>query len=74
MAYLITGLKKELLVTFSLYSNGKKLLSTKTSEDNLHAINGMRFITICWVVWGHRYKMDSTVPSINFNTAADVSN
>jgi len=73
MADLITGLKKELLIAFSLYSNGKKLLSTKSSGDTLHAIHGMRFITICWVVWCHRYKMDISVPSINFNTVEGVS-
>jgi hypothetical protein len=66
-------MKKELLIAFSLYSNGKKLLSTKNSEDTLHAINGMRFITICWVVWCHRYKMDTAVPSVNLNTVEDVS-
>jgi len=71
---LMKGMKKELLIAFSLYSNGKKLLSTKSSGDTLHAINGMRFITICWVVWCHRYKMDTAVPSVNFSTVQDVSN
>jgi hypothetical protein len=74
MTYLITETKKELLTAFSVYSNGKKLLSTKTSGDTLHAIHGMRFITICWVVWGHRYTVDAAVPSINLSTAFDVSN
>lgn len=65
---LIAGIKKELLTACSVYSNGKKLLNTKSSGDTLHAIHGMRFITICWVVWVHRYRLDTAVPSINFST------
>jgi hypothetical protein len=69
----ITGPKKEVLTAFSIYSNGKKLLSTKSPADTLHSLHGIRFITVCWVVWGHRYTVDAAVPSINFNTVADVS-
>jgi hypothetical protein len=67
-------MKKELLKAFSVYSNGKDLLNPKISGDNLRAINGMRFITMCWVVWGHRYAVDTAVPSVNLSTIGDVSN
>ncbi|PNF21712.1 hypothetical protein B7P43_G10359 [Cryptotermes secundus] len=65
------GQKKELLLAFSVYSNGKKLLSTKSSGDTLQAVHGIRFITICWVIWGHRYTLDMAVPSINLSIAVD---
>jgi hypothetical protein len=71
---LIAGQKKELLLAFSVYSNGKKLLSTKTSGDTLQAVHGIRFITICWVIWGHRYSLDIAVPAINLSILVDVSN
>jgi hypothetical protein len=70
---LIAGQKKELLLAFSVYSNGKNLLSTKTSGDTLQAVHGIRFITICWVIWGHRYVLDIAVPAINLSIAPDVS-
>ncbi|PSN39085.1 hypothetical protein C0J52_07353 [Blattella germanica] len=57
--------KIKLLTAFSWYSNGKKLLSTETSGDTLHAIHGIRFLSICWVVLGHRYSSSIVVPSIN---------
>ncbi|PSN39086.1 hypothetical protein C0J52_07350 [Blattella germanica] len=60
-----TGPKNKLLTAFSWYSNGKKLLNTDTSGDTLQAIHGIRFLSICWVVMGHRYMSFITVPSIN---------
>ncbi|PNF21736.1 hypothetical protein B7P43_G10360 [Cryptotermes secundus] len=65
------GQKKELLLAFSVYSNGKKLLSTKSSGDTLQAVHGIRFITICWVILGHRYTLDSKAPNINLSTSID---
>jgi hypothetical protein len=70
---LIAGQKKELLLAFSVCRNGKNLLSTKTSGDTLQAVHGIRFLTICWVIWGHRYLMDVQVPTINLSIAPDVS-
>jgi hypothetical protein len=58
---------------FSVCTNGKKLLNTDASGDTLHAIHGIRFITICWVVLGHRYTVDVGVPSINLLIFPDVS-
>ncbi|KAJ9592881.1 hypothetical protein L9F63_015459, partial [Diploptera punctata] len=57
--------KKKLLTAFSLFSNGKKLLSTKTSEDTIQAIQGMRLISMCWVIMGHRYSLAMESPAIN---------
>ncbi|XP_033609915.1 nose resistant to fluoxetine protein 6-like [Cryptotermes secundus] len=65
------GQKKELLLAFSVYSNGKKLLSTKSSGDTLQAVHGIRFITICWVILGHRYKEDSEAPNISLSKSFD---
>ncbi|PSN45474.1 hypothetical protein C0J52_08664 [Blattella germanica] len=65
------GEKRELLTSFSFVKNGKKLLSTETSSDTLDAVHGMRFISMCWVLWGHRYTVAIAVPSVNFITLQD---
>ncbi|XP_061188669.1 nose resistant to fluoxetine protein 6-like [Saccostrea echinata] len=46
---------EKLLLSFSFYSNSKKLLSTRRSSDTLTALNGIRFLSISWVVLGHTY-------------------
>jgi peptidoglycan/LPS O-acetylase OafA/YrhL len=44
------------LLAFSVYSNGLHLLSTKTGgTDHLDCMNGMRFLSMTWVVLGHSF-------------------
>ncbi|KAL4225568.1 hypothetical protein ACF0H5_016256 [Mactra antiquata] len=49
------GLCGKILQAFSLYTNGSKLLSTKTQAGSLGAVNGIRFISMSWVILGHTY-------------------
>ncbi|KAJ8304385.1 hypothetical protein KUTeg_017968 [Tegillarca granosa] len=49
------GLEK-LIVSFSVYTNGKKLLNTKQSTGTITAINGIRFISMTWVILGHSFS------------------
>ncbi|KAK3087848.1 hypothetical protein FSP39_011445 [Pinctada imbricata] len=49
------GTLAKLFISFSFYSNGKKLLNTSRSADSLTAVNGMRFLSISWVVLCHAY-------------------
>ncbi|XP_048774648.2 nose resistant to fluoxetine protein 6-like [Ostrea edulis] len=46
---------EKLLLSFSAYSNGKKILSTHRTSETLTALNGIRFLSISWVVLGHSY-------------------
>lgn len=46
---------KQILIAFSLITNTRKLLSTSTSSGNLTAINGMRVISMWWVILGHTF-------------------
>lgn len=57
--------RKQIFVSFSLYTNGRSLLNTKSSPDTLTCIHGIRFLSICWIVLGHRYLLSMDVPSIN---------
>ncbi|KAJ8953084.1 hypothetical protein NQ318_013426 [Aromia moschata] len=56
------------LIAFSLYTNSKKLFScNKLSEDdgNLQCINGIRVLSMLWIVFGHRMLFNSMMGSVN---------
>lgn len=49
-------MKKRILMCFSAYTNGKHLLSTKSSgQDHFNCLNGMRFLSMTWVILGHSF-------------------
>ncbi|XP_025112800.1 nose resistant to fluoxetine protein 6-like [Pomacea canaliculata] len=49
------GLIVQILVSFSVYTNGSKLLSTTQSHNNLACLHGIRFFSMTWVVLGHTF-------------------
>ncbi|CAG2236562.1 unnamed protein product [Mytilus edulis] len=51
------GLIGNLLLAFSVYTNGAKLLNTTQHKDILTCINGIRFLSMTWVILGHTYTM-----------------
>ena len=60
------------LLCFSLYGNGKKLLSTKKSAGTIGCINGIRFFSMAWVVLGHSFYSGTLIPWKNTFAIADV--
>ncbi|EEB17717.1 conserved hypothetical protein [Pediculus humanus corporis] len=55
------------LTSFSLYTNFNKLLSTETRPDTMTPLHGLRFLSICWVILGHRFYFTLFSSPINFN-------
>lgn len=53
------------LAKFSLYTNALSILSTKKTSGLMPALQGMRFICMCWVVLGHRYFTSMYRPLVN---------
>ncbi|XP_076114771.1 nose resistant to fluoxetine protein 6-like [Mytilus galloprovincialis] len=49
------GILGQLLLSFSVYTNGSKILSTHQSAGTLTAINGIRFISMTWIILGHTF-------------------
>lgn len=49
------GTPSKVLLAFSAYTNGLKLLNTHQGADTLCAINGLRLFSITWIVLGHTY-------------------
>ncbi|XP_044763413.1 nose resistant to fluoxetine protein 6-like [Coccinella septempunctata] len=47
--------KHEIMVAFSLYTNGKKLLSTNRTSRELSCLYGIKVFSMMWVVLGHSY-------------------
>ncbi|KFM57567.1 Nose resistant to fluoxetine protein 6, partial [Stegodyphus mimosarum] len=45
----------QLLACFSLISNFKKLVNTKTSAGSMSCLHGLRFLSITWIILGHTY-------------------
>ncbi|XP_076092954.1 nose resistant to fluoxetine protein 6-like isoform X1 [Mytilus galloprovincialis] len=45
----------KILLSFSVYTNGAKILSTNQSAGSLTSVNGIRFISMSWVILGHTY-------------------
>ncbi|XP_066998617.2 nose resistant to fluoxetine protein 6 [Anabrus simplex] len=56
-----------LLLAFSVYTNGSKLfaMSTSRSGNTIHCLHGIRFFSMAWVILGHRYGTALYMPSIN---------
>ncbi|KAL5012135.1 hypothetical protein ScPMuIL_010686 [Solemya velum] len=54
-----TGTGGKLLLTFSIYTNGSKILSTEQGAGTLTAVNGIRVISMFWVVLGHGFIFGS---------------
>ncbi|KAK7497004.1 hypothetical protein BaRGS_00011740 [Batillaria attramentaria] len=49
------GTVAKLLISFSLYTNGSKLLSTYQPPGSLTCVHGIRFLSMTWVVLGHTF-------------------
>ncbi|KAF5281981.1 hypothetical protein FQA39_LY00505 [Lamprigera yunnana] len=58
--------KWNLWVTFSLYNNAKRLLSTKKEDEtNITCLYGIRVIFMAWIVLGHSYFIYLYMMSVN---------
>ncbi|XP_071955725.1 nose resistant to fluoxetine protein 6-like [Antedon mediterranea] len=55
------GLFRDILLCFSLLINGSKILKTKQGEQSLGALNGIRVISLWWVMLGHTYVFAMTL-------------
>ncbi|XP_033763401.1 nose resistant to fluoxetine protein 6-like [Pecten maximus] len=57
------GILVKIIMAFSVMSNGEKILSTAQGEGSLTALNGMRFLSISWVILGHCFMFALTSPT-----------
>lgn len=59
--------KSQIFLAFSVYSNGKKVLSYKKSKapDTMHCLHGIRAISTQWVVIAHTFVIYAMTPLRN---------
>lgn len=60
------------LLIFSAYSNAKIILSEKAENEKLSCLDGIRSLSIMWVILGHRYFLTMYVPIVNGLDILDV--
>nr|CAH7765027.1 unnamed protein product [Callosobruchus chinensis] len=53
------------VASLSLISNSKRLFSTTPHVGNMDCLHSLRYLSICWVVVGHRYIHNMVYPSYN---------
>lgn len=53
------GSREVILRSFSLYENGKFLFNTtKRRGNSIDCLDGIRFLSICWIIYGHNYYVE----------------
>jgi len=66
--------KKHLILqSFSLSKNVRKLLTFPKTSDNLECIHGLKFISMCFIIVGHRFMFSLGSPIMNTNFIEYVS-
>ncbi|XP_046748833.1 nose resistant to fluoxetine protein 6-like [Diprion similis] len=53
------------LAKFSLYKNALAILSTEVKPGTIPAIQGIRFLSISWIVFGHHFVTSFLRPTVN---------
>lgn len=77
----ITGVPGRLLLSFSVYSNAPKILNTNQPKGTLTSVNGIRFLSMTWVILGHTFGFGATGVGMyklytvgNYNFSEEVMN
>lgn len=74
MNYYIYPDKKHILLTsFSVYTNGKNLLKTNRHYNSINCLDGLRYISICWIIYGHTYYTEVVGVKMNLNEILQVT-
>ncbi|RZC36860.1 nose resistant to fluoxetine protein 6-like [Asbolus verrucosus] len=49
--------RHELFVAFSILTNGRKIFTSTANQDQLLCLNGMKAISMMWVIIGHEFSL-----------------
>lgn len=64
---------KKWLTSFDLHLHWQGLSQRAGAESAISCIDGLRFLTMCWIIFGHTFYMYSMSPQINLSNVAKVS-
>lgn len=61
------------LIAFSLHTNGKNLFTMTKAKSNksIECLNGLRSLSLLWIIFGHRYFDMFMAPATNSVTATE---
>ncbi|XP_045517699.1 nose resistant to fluoxetine protein 6-like [Pieris brassicae] len=57
--------KHYLLSSLSLYTNTKRLLNFESSQSTINCVDGIRSLSMLWVIYGHTYVFQILSPAHN---------
>lgn len=60
------------LTSFSMYTNLMRLVSTEVTAETLLPLNGLRFLSIAWIILGHRYYFATSSAVMNLLEIPEV--
>ncbi|XP_076353848.1 nose resistant to fluoxetine protein 6-like isoform X2 [Tachypleus tridentatus] len=69
----LSGIVGDVLLCFSVYTNGAKLLDTTPPKGQLCCLHGIRFLSMSWVILGHTYLFGYPIIE-NFMEVFDLIN
>lgn len=52
----ITGRRQKMLLAFSAYTNGSKIIKASTNSDQIQFFNGMKVLSMIWIIIGHSFE------------------
>lgn len=63
----------EVISLFSLKRNMAILFSTTANRNDIRCLHGIRFLSVYFIVYGHRFVHDLVTPVVNYMDLVDVS-
>ncbi|XP_015839398.1 nose resistant to fluoxetine protein 6 isoform X2 [Tribolium castaneum] len=64
----------ELFIAFSFLHNGRKLFSSSKNSNQLLCLNGIKALSMMWIIIGHEYSNAGNAPWSNFLSLQDWQN
>lgn len=73
--FCITEPKQQLMLAFSVYTNGRKIFSCKKSKapNVMECLDGIRFFSALWVIYAHAHVMVFLGPVSNYAYVPEVN-
>lgn len=61
--------RSQLLIAFSAWTNTKKLFATNSASGQVTCLNGIRTISLMWIISGHSFALQAAYPTVNMVSA-----
>ncbi|PSN45482.1 hypothetical protein C0J52_08657 [Blattella germanica] len=62
----------DIMITFSVFSNGNRLFSFQNKKSSLTTLNGIKVISLVWAIVGQSYFVTISLPALNYISIKEV--